>query len=629
MEPSGNRRRTIQTTRQIAERPFGSSSPVPKVVPSRSRPMTMDGISRRRSIQPVVPARKLNGQLLGRLRTPAPQTQATPSPQVTAAPIATTSPVAGPVLTAQQAKPLPAANHVSSVQPISKPRRPVTELAKAVVAAEAIKPAPPKTVVPARHLPPIDMDLPGEESPLRHIDSLLQHGKLATVRRWTFRGAVAMLVLLIGAGGLLFYTNLHKAFKGGTATAAALHANVNPSLLKGEGDGRINVLLMGRGGGNHDGPDLTDSMMLASIDPVNHTSTLISIPRDLWVDMPNEGAMKINAAWETGEFKYLNKVAPGSTNNNAIQAGFDEADQTVESVYGVTIHYNVLVDFQAFQQAVDSVNGVSVNVPADLVDPTMAWENGNDPVLAKAGVDNFNGKQALNYVRSRETSSDFARAQRQRATLLALKGKVNTLGTLSNPLKLSSLMSAFGNNVQTDLSVKDASRLYSIVKAIPDSKTNSVGLSDAPNNFFTTGTLAGQAITLPSAGLFNYKDIQAFVRSQLKDPYLLKENAKVTVLNGTDISGLATTKANELKTYGYNVTATGNAPTATNPNTTGVGVPTTVIDLTHGKDKYTRHYLEQRFGVTATTTLPDSSMQANGADFVIILGSDEATPTQT
>ena len=88
-------------------------------------------------------------------------------------------------------------------------------------------------------------------------------------------------VLVIGVGGLLFsqgYIKLHKVFKSTGVTAAALKANVNPSLLKGEGDGRVNVLLLGRGGGNHDGPDLTDTMMLDSIDPVNHTSTLIEYP---------------------------------------------------------------------------------------------------------------------------------------------------------------------------------------------------------------------------------------------------------------------------------------------------------------------------------------------------------------
>ncbi len=496
--------------------------------------------------------------------------------------------------------------------------RPVYELAKAVVAVEAPHPAPIKTPVPARYMPPMDMDLPGNESPLRHLDSLLRYGKLAAIRRWSFRGAVAVIVLVLVVGGFLFsqgFFNLNKSFH-----PAAIKTG-DDGLLKGEADGRINVLLLGRGGGNHDGPDLTDTMMIDSIDVVNHTSTLISVPRDLWVDVPNQGAMKINGAFESGEFKYLGRQAPGSTNPNAIQAGFDEVDQVVENVTGVTIHYNTLVSFQAFQQAVDAVNGVSVNVPKDLVDPTMAWENGKNPVLAKAGKDNFNGKQALNYVRSRETTSDFARGQRQRAVLLALKIKVETLGTLSNPWKIAKLAKAFGNNVHSDLSIKSATRLYRIIKQVPDNKTTSVGLSDAPNNYVSTGTLAGQSIALPSAGLFNYGKIQAYIRTQLKDPYLIKENSRITVLNGTQIEGLAGTKANGLKAFGYNVVQTGNAPTTNY-------IQTTLVDLTHGKDKHTRKYLEQRLGVTAITELPDNSIKASDADFVIILGNDEAPPSQ-
>lgn len=477
-----------------------------------------------------------------------------------------------------------------------------------------------KTAVPTRYMPPMDMDLPGSESPLRHLDSLLRYGKFATARRWMFRGTVAAIVLVLVAGGLLYamgFFDFNKSFQGSPASLKT----GNDGLLKGEADGRINVLLLGRGGGNHDGPDLTDTMMLDSIDVVNHKSTLISIPRDLWVDVQNQGTMKINAAFETGEFKYLGKEAPGSTDPNAIQAGFDETDQVVESVLGVPIHYNVIVDFQAFQQAVDAVNGVTVKVPSDLVDPTMAWQNGNNPVLAKAGTDTFNGSKALNYVRSRETTSDFARAQRQRAVLLALKTKVETLGTLSNPLKLAKLSKTFGDNVHTDLSLKDAMRLYGKVKNIPDSNTVSLGLADAPNNYVTTGTLDGQSIALPTAGLFNYSGIQTYVRSQLKDPYLIKENATIEVLNGTPTVGFASQKAKELKAYGYNVSDVGNAP---NTNY----VQTTLIDMTNGKDSHTEKALEQRLGLSATAPPSDNSIKANGADFVIILGSDEAPPSQ-
>lgn len=491
--------------------------------------------------------------------------------------------------------------------------------APAPVAEPTPAPAPKAGI----HLHMLNMALPGNESPDRTLGLAAKHW--SNVRRWAMRaGAVAVIVVLIGGSvlGLQAYSNLHKVFHGGAASAAALKKNVNPNLLKGEGDGRINVLLLGRGGGGHSAPDLTDTMILASIDPVNYTESLISIPRDLWVTVPNKGAMKINAAWETGEFQYLGKVAPGSTNPQAIQAGFDEVDQVVNDVTGVDIDYNVLVNFQAFRQAVDTVGGVTVNVPTDLVDPTMAWENNDNPLLATAGIDNFDGAQALRYVRSRETTSDFARSQRQRALLLALKAKVATLGTLSNPLKISQLMTTFGNNVETDLSLNDASRLYGIVKNISDDQTKSIGLTDEPNKLITTGNMSGQSIDLPTAGLFNYTAIQDYLRTQLVDGYILKEKAPVVILNGTLQVGLATTLEQQLISYGYNVVRIGDAPT----NNYG---HTYLIDRSHGANKYTGHYLSEHLDTPLTNSLPDTRIQANGAAFVIIIGSDETLTAST
>jgi LCP family protein required for cell wall assembly len=485
---------------------------------------------------------------------------------------------------------------------------------KAVPARTEISPA-----VLARRVP-IDMSLTDDGVP-----SLWQKRAKWRKRRQTMaRGLAISMMLFITLGGLLVsqsYMKVHKVFKGTAETAAALKTNVDPNLLKGEGRGRVNILLLGRGGGTHDAPDLTDTMMLASIDPVNHTTSLLSIPRDLWVNVPGAGVMKLNAAWETGEFKYLGKTTPGSTDPKAIQAGFDLVDQTVTEILGVDIDYNVVVNFQAFKQAVDTVGGVNITVPEDLVDPTMAWENNNDPVLAHAGTQMMDGSKALIYARSRETSSDFARAERQRALLLALKGKVVSLGTLSNPVKISQLLSAFGDNVQTDLSMSNATRLYGIIKGIDNSQVKSLSLADTNNKLVTTGNMAGQSVVLPKAGLYKYADIQDYIRGQLKDPYILKENAKIEILNGTDMPGIATTKADQLKAYGYNIIGTANTPTSG-------WTTTTLVDLGH-HSKYTKNYLEKRLGVKAATSLADTSIQTNGADFVIILGSNEANSTQS
>jgi LCP family protein required for cell wall assembly len=495
--------------------------------------------------------------------------------------------------------------------------RPATAQPQQIAAptAQLSKPA-------TRSLPTLNMSLPGAEELIKH-QPVVKHRKFYKARTWVFRGVVTALVLVIGLGGLLFaqgFMKVHKVFKGG-ATAAALQKDVNPNKLKGEGDGRINILLMGMGGAGHDAPDLTDTMMIASIDPINKTASLVSIPRDMWVMMPSGAKMKLNAAYETGKYKYLGKIDNSNANDNAVKAGFTTADQTIEDITGIAIHYNVLVDFKAFRQAIDTVGGVDVNVPEQLYDPTMAWENNRNPVLAKAGLQHFDGVHALIYARSRETSSDFARSQRQRALLLALKDKVVNLGTLSNPVKISQLMSAFGNNVHTDLSLNDTVSLYKIFKNISNTNVASVGLADEPNNYLTTDNVNGASVVRPRAGFFDYTAIRTYLRGALTDGYIKKENAKITVLNGTARAGLATEKADALKSYGYNVVTIANAPTQTYDTTV-------IVDRTNGKDKYTRHYLEQRFGVKATTKLADSSILPGSADFIIILGNDEATSSE-
>jgi len=506
-------------------------------------------------------------------------------------------------------------------QPVA-PQMPVQQPATTVVSP--VQPPPevestPAVSAPSRSLPKLDLSLDDAPAAERRKNRL-SAGR--TFRMWALRGGLAMFLLLFAVGGLLFaqgYLKLHKVFKGGASHAAALQSDVSPTLLKGEGDGRVNILLLGNGGDGHDGPDLTDTMMVASIDPVNKTAALLSVPRDLWVKMPTNfmgNYQKINAAYESGKYSYLGKQDASNGNTKAVEAGFKSADQAVSQVLGITIHYNAVVDFSAFKQAVDTLGGVNVNVPTQLYDPTMAWENNWNPVLAKAGPQTMNGKQALLYARSRETSSDFARGERQRLLITAIKQKAVSLGTLSNPIKISQLMGAFGNNAVTDMSLSDAVRLYDLTKGISDSSIQSLDLVTAPNNFITTGNMNGTSIDEPTAGLYNYNAIQIYVRSNLKDGYIAKENAQVTVLNGTNTPGLATTKANELKSYGYNVTKVDNAPTTSYPKTV-------LVDLTNGADKYTKHYLENRYGVTATTKLPDSSIQPNGANFVIILGQDQ------
>jgi len=444
--------------------------------------------------------------------------------------------------------------------------------------------------------------------------------RIVKKRRWTRATAwrtagIGAALVLVTAGflGWRVYVTMHHVFRGNKTIAALASKPVTPDLLQGEGDGRVNILLLGVGGPGHDGADLTDTIVLFSVDPVNGTATMLSIPRDLWVKQPVNyfGAeQKINAAYSSGKYRVLGKVDVRNDDTAAVEAGLANLDQVIHTVTGVEVNYHVLVNFQAFRQAVDTVGGVTVNVPSALVDPTMAWENHWNPVLAPAGVQQMDGVKALQYARSRETSSDFARSQRQRQILVALKDKVFTLGTLSNPAKLDALMNTLGANVYSDFSTQGAMRLYSIMKKVDDTKIHSIELTTPPHKLVTTGQIGNASVVRPLAGLFDYSDIQTYVRSQLPDGYLVKEHASIAVISSTQAA--ATAAASELKTYGYHVTDTVVTKQAI--------LTPAVVDMSKGHDPFTLHYLETHYDTHAIQTLPaDVHLASGGVKFAILV----------
>lgn len=410
------------------------------------------------------------------------------------------------------------------------------------------------------------------------------------------------------------YSRASAGFAEAAPSAAMLSSSAaSPEKLMKEGDARINILLLGIGGEGHAGADLSDTMVLASIDPVNKTTTLLSIPRDLWVAMPNGyfgSHQKINAVYSAGKYSYYQQH--GKTDEKAaVRAGLSAVDGAVEQILGVPVQYHALVDFTAFKQAVDAVGGVSVDVKTALVDPTMAWENGGNATLAKAGVQQMDGSAVLRYVRSRHTSSDFSRSVRQREVLVALRKKILTSGTLANPLKIQQLVSTFGNNVFTDISTVDLMRLYSIVNTIDDSAITSTDLVSGEHALVSTDMVGSTSVVRPKLGFDRYSDIQTYVRSQLRDGYLTKEHAGVFV--AAESQGAADTTKGILTDLGYTVLAS-------QVSTSVVVEKTTVVDLSNGLSPYTRHYLEKRFGGSFVENLPKGLVVPDGTQFVILVG---------
>ncbi len=463
---------------------------------------------------------------------------------------------------------------------------------------------------------PIDMTI--EEKPSHARKSK----KSRDWRRIFKRTAIGLALLVLVTGGYLGTKGLLKArqiFKGG-GEDVLWSCEPNPESLKQEGDGRINFLILGKGGPEQpDGPDLTDTIIVASVDPCNNEAGLLSIPRDLAVKMEDGETVKINHPYA------LTKMAArreGKSEEEAEKAGIEAIEKVVENVVGLRMDRYIMLDFTAFEQAVDAVGGITIDVKKSVTEQ-MRLKGKQYRLDVPTGTQEFDGLRALAYSRCRhcDNRSDFGRSERQREVIVALREKVFSLGTFSNPIKISQLMDAFGTRVRTNINGNDEiSKLYGIGQSIDASRIKSVSLVDEPNVLIGSGgaSLGLGSVQVPKAGLYRYDEIRAFVRTTFVDGFIKKEGANIVVLNGTTVPSLAKAKGEMLQSYGYNVSEVGDAPTKDNPSTQ-------IIDLKKKDTKFTKRYLELRFKTTATTKLPEGYTPPEDADFVIIVGQNETS----
>lgn len=497
---------------------------------------------------------------------------------------------------------------------IESPR--VGSYARSVASAEAqlkassnwLKPSDDKPNTP---LSSQEFDLPAYTDPDRpkHIVK-----RRASFRKGFIRSASVFMVLMtIGGSAMAMggYFKMNKVLHGKTTVAALASQSVVPTQLKGEGDGRVNILLLGAGGKNHDGPELTDTIMILSVDPVGHQAALLSVPRDMWVktDSQSTSYQKINAVFTNAKAKVKSKSNLLTSKEAITEAGFAALDQKLGEVLGIKIDYHVYLDFAGFAHAIDAVDGITVNVAQSLNDPTMAWENSNNPILAQAGVQNMNGKQALLYVRSRHTSSDFARSERQRQVLVALKNKATTLQSLTNPAKLTALMNGFANNMYSDMSPSGAMRLMMVMQGVGSENIESISLTDGPSPLVKPMMEGNISTVQPVSGVNNYADIHDFVRSKLHDGYLSKEKAGVFVISKTKEQ--ATSTASLLLSYGYNVLGSAQVPHLSQASPR-------MIDASNETAPYTKHYLVGRYEEVGLGQMPSGISVPVGTKFVIL-----------
>ena len=274
-----------------------------------------------------------------------------------------------------------------------------------------------------------------------------------------------------------------------------------------EPDPGINILLLGYGGPKHDGPYLTDSMMIARFDPTRSTAYLLSLPRDLWVTLPTGGSgtpQKLNAAYAIGldDDQYPDKENKYTGGHSGARA---MTSDVVKDVTGLSMTHVLAVDFEGFIQGVDTLGGIDVKVAQSFEDKEYPLEGKETDLCGKdekemeeqlktatnaailfpcryetikfdKGIVHMDGINALKYVRSRHATngSDFARSERQREIINAVKEKALSLGILS---KLPELYKTLASHIATDITIQDVPSFASLLTTWSTYKITSIGLS--------------------------------------------------------------------------------------------------------------------------------------------------------
>lgn len=333
-------------------------------------------------------------------------------------------------------------------------------------------------------------------------------------RRGCLVGCLIVLLLVCIVGGFTIFTAQRVlAFGSAISTQSPLSSQTG---YMGTSD-RVNLLVMGYGGSGHDGAYLTDSMVVMSLLPQSHHTTLISVPRDLWVQNPaNSGNYtKLNAVYP---------VAAGNTNTNPV-AGGNAAAQKISLITGLQVNYWMTINFTGFKEFIDSIGGIDVNVPDSFnacypknddasVDPS--WIK----IQFNKGLQHMNGATAIMYARAREplevcgkgTSenqaelTDFARSARQQIMIKAALSKVKSISTWPS---MFNALTALEHTIYTNMSLAD---LMQFALKMDLTNAHRVGLSN--QNVLVDSTASdGEYILAPANN--NWQAIIDYVKQQL------------------------------------------------------------------------------------------------------------------
>ena len=391
----------------------------------------------------------------------------------------------------------------------------------------------------------------------------------------------------------------------------ALQPMAGPTAIPWDGVGRINILVMGLDydwavGGST--AQRSDSMILMTLDPISKTAGMLSIPRDMWVNIPGYDYGKINTAYFLGESQQLPGGGPGL------------AIKTVENLLGVSINYYVRIDFPAFISFIDHIKGVKVTPDQDL---TLGLTGKDQKVYLKAGETvTLDGATALAYARDRHTSGgDFDRSSRQMEVIMAVRDRILQFDMLPNLLaNAPALYNDLSAGIHTNLNLVQIIELAQLAAQIPKENIKQAVIGAGQVEFAQTQDKT-QDILVPIPDKIRLLRDQIFTTGGPVSPaavagdpkqLMVDEKARVSVQNGSSTAGLASRTGEYLKAQGMDVVE------ETNTNQT----PYTII-IDYSGRPYTVAYLAKLMNVPTSHIFSRYDPNAT-IDVAVQLGSDWA-----
>jgi LCP family protein required for cell wall assembly len=373
------------------------------------------------------------------------------------------------------------------------------------------------------------------------------------------------------------------------APFAQIHASsagtVDAQAPDWSGEQRLNVLLLGIDTRQGDKTDQnTDTMLVVSLDPINKTASMLSIPRDIYIDRAGTYQGKINAAYAAGGPPLVRRV--------------------VSDLLGIPIHAYALINFEAFNRIIDGVGGVIVDAKRPVRDesyPTVDF--GVERLDIAAGPQLMHGDTALKYARSRHDSSDYSRAKRQQDIISALRTRLAQPDALRS---LPALVDTVGTTIETDFDPASTLPLARTGTGIDSSDIRSEVLYPCGGDFphcELTQTNDGGFYLIPDKS-----KVLDFAAQLFYDPKVRQEGARVEIQNSGAPAGAARDLADRLALRAYGITGITNASNSAR----------SAIVLRNSSKRYTAEQLRAALGNIPIETSSDST----APDILVRIGTD-------